>query len=225
MSTNVEQPGNDQVHTSTSRRRGQSIELVPFGEDEDYALLAQWVASAAGTYMVGQPQFPTAEQVKAALLGGRSRTGYLLVKTLDGHKIGAIEWQTKKYNDSYTLGTIVGDTGLWGRGYGAEAAMLALEMLFHELNAHRVELTAGSYNKAMMEILTAGFIHIEGVLRDYYFLDGEYHDAVVGSILRSEYYNPPAEWNIRPRDVIPASEKRVARELLRKYLADHPLAI
>lgn len=224
MSTDVELPDDNQTRTSAGRRSGQSVELIPFQEDEDYALLGEWSASAAGVYLNGQAEFPTAEQIKAMVAHSKARTGYLMIKTLEGQRIGAIEWSPKRYFDSYAMGMVVGDPSLWGRGYGAEAAILGLEMLFHDFNAHRVEVMVGAYNKPMMEVLTGGFVQIEGVLRDYYFLDGEYHDAVVGSILRHEYYDPSAAARLRPRDIIPASEKREARELLRKYLADHPLA-
>lgn len=59
---------------------------------------------------------------------------------------------------------------------------------------------------------------IEGILRDHYFIDGEYHDAVVSSILRDEFYEYPETDSI---DSIPKEEKRAIRQELNEYLSDY----
>jgi hypothetical protein len=111
---------------------------------------------------------------------------------------------------------------LWGSGYGTIAMSDLLEFLFHSKNAHRVQITAAAYNKTMMKIFRSGFIRIEGILRDYYFFDGEYQDAVIGSILRDEYYKLLRGTDI---DLVARAEKDEAYRILRQCLTEHPIGL
>jgi RimJ/RimL family protein N-acetyltransferase len=201
--------------------KGQSVELLPLGGDEDFALLAEWSASSAYSYGTGAPRFRTLDEIKASVR--QPGSGHLMVCTLDGRKIGVVEWHQQAYTNSFMMGIIVGEADAWGRGYGFESVFMVLEMLFHAFNAHRVQVAAGLFNKPMVEILTQGIITVEGVLRDYFFLDGEYHDMLIGSILRREYYANRDGGPLKPVDVIPAAEKQQARQLLSRYLAEHPI--
>ena len=74
-------------------------------------------------------------------------------------------------------------------------------------------------------MLCSGWVHVDGILRDYYFLDGTYHDAVAASILRDEYYNLRNSVRMAPADIVPREEKEKARELLAKYLTDNPITV
>jgi hypothetical protein len=102
--------------------------------------------------------------------------------------------------------------------------MLLLDYLFHERNAHRVQATTALFNKHSMSVLTRGEFVLEGVLRRYYYLDGEYHDATVWSMLREEYYAIAARMQqknpeLTVTDLVPAADKAEARRLLADYLA------
>ena len=55
-------------------------------------------------------------------------------------------------------------------------------------------------------------------MRDYYFLDGAYHDAVIGSILRDEYYAMT-----RPAENVPRADVKEARRILGEYLEKNPI--
>jgi hypothetical protein len=77
----------------------------------------------------------------------------------------------------------------------------------------------------MVEFFCSGLLRLEGVLRDYYFLDGEYHDAVIGSLLRDEYYALVDAYQIVPPNTISEGEKEQARKLLLEHLALHPIKI
>lgn len=201
--------------------KGELVELSPIAGDEDYALLAAWSGTSTGTYSSGAPQFFSPEELKNVIR--QQGMNFLMVRSLDGRTVGAVNWQPMTYAGSFTLGNAVGDDDLWGLGYGVESVALLLEYLFHALNAHRVHLLTGVYNKQMINIFTQGFIRIEGILRDYFFLDGNYQDAVVGSILRDEYYGVVRDSGMGPRDVIPERDKQEARRKLRDYLSEHPI--
>ena len=50
-----------------------------------------------------------------------------------------------------------------------------------------MELRAATYNRHVMGMLRAGFLTLEGILRDVVFVDGRYESVVVASMLESEY--------------------------------------
>lgn len=201
--------------------RGDLVLLRPLTGDEDYQLLSEWASSSPGMYSSGRHQFFNAESLKLA--ADPDGMKFLMVDNIeDGRTVGAVNWRPMAYSGSFTVGNVIGDPELWGLGYGVESVSLLLDHLFHSLNAHRIHLLAGTYNKPMMQIFTNGLFVVEGVLRDYYFLDGEYHDGVVGSLLRDEYYALIGPAGSSRANLIPDVEKRQAKALLRDYLDATP---
>ena len=192
--------------------------------DEDYRLMENWLRpmSLASALTGDMNETVTAAELKAANERGVVR--YLLVVAENGDPVGMVNHRKAGSAGSYAIGGAIGDPAQWHRGIGADALGMLVDHLFHQLNAHRVEFTTASYNKHTMSILTKGGFVLEGVLRDYYFIDGQYHDRTVWSILRDEFVvgakafakSSPVE------DVIPAEDKQQAQEAFAKYLASDP---
>ncbi|MFI6575503.1 GNAT family N-acetyltransferase [Nocardiopsis sp. NPDC050513] len=79
------------------------------------------------------------------------------------------------------------DMAFTGRGYGTEATDLVLEYAFTVAGLHRVALQVFDFNgNAQKSYERSGFVR-EGVWRDHLYWDGEWHDAVLMSILAHEY--------------------------------------
>ncbi|HEY3953170.1 MAG TPA: GNAT family protein [Streptosporangiaceae bacterium] len=203
--------------------KGTSINLEPVTSDEDCELLARWASSTAGTYASGGRAFVTTAEFRESL--GASPTTFLMVRTHQGRAVGAVTWQHLEHSGSFLIGVMIGDPDLWGAGLGVESVSLLIEYLFHSCNAHRVQFICGSYNKPMIEIACSSLIRVEGVLRDYYFLDGAYHDGVIGAILRDDYYSARCGPGLRPSDVVPETDKAEARKILSGYLAENPITL
>ncbi len=165
----------------------------------------------------------TREQVEAAVRSPGFNV--LMVRAIDDDQpVGMVTWQQKTYHGSYTTGVAIGDAERWGSGMGMEAMMLLVSHLFHTLNAHRLHIEVAAYNIGMLPIFTGGMVKIEGVLRDYFFVDGEYHDCIVGSMLRDEYYRI-AETFGGPPHAISADHKAAARELVSTMLEERGLGV
>jgi RimJ/RimL family protein N-acetyltransferase len=74
-----------------------------------------------------------------------------------------------------------------GRGYGTEATDLVLEYAFTVAGLHRVCLEVFAFNtNAQKSYARSGFVR-EGVWRKFLRWDGEWHDAVLMSVLDEEY--------------------------------------
>ncbi|KYK32315.1 MAG: hypothetical protein AYK19_03310 [Theionarchaea archaeon DG-70-1] len=90
-------------------------------------------------------------------------------------------WRTT----DFTL--IIGEKDCWGKGYGTEAALLLLDYAFGYLNFHRVSIGVVGFNKRALQFYEKVGFKKEGVQRDGYYYDHEYHDFVMMSILEDEF--------------------------------------
>lgn len=184
--------------------------------DDDHDLLASWASGRAGLYGSGGASFPSRDEMRGSIEAGAR---YLMVTDPDGTRIGAVTWESGAHALSFRIGVMIGEEELWTEGHGAEAVLLLLNLLFHTMGAHRVEMIAGLYNRQPVRMVTHGYMVLEGIMRDYFFVDGQYYDAVILSLLRPDYYRLVEDLAI-PQDVIPADQKQEARDTLRKYLVD-----
>jgi diamine N-acetyltransferase len=143
-----------------------------------------------------------------------------MVRDRDGKSIGAVTSRQGQYAASFEIGTMIGDDARWQMGFGIESVLAIVGHLFDTKHAHRVEFICGVFNKPAIQACCSGLIQIEGVLRDYYYFDGAYHDAVIASILREEYYSM-----ISPRETVPKAERDESRRILDEYLGMNPIAL
>ncbi len=88
---------------------------------------------------------------------------------------------------SAEVGIFIGDKSCWNQGYGTETMRLLLQIGFETLNLNRIFLRVDQANRGGIRAYEkAGFVH-EGRLRQAAFRDGEYHDMLLMSVLRSEW--------------------------------------
>ena len=93
------------------------------------------------------------------------------------------------------FGIVIGEKDYWNKGYGTEAARLALKHGFENLNLHRIFLNVYENNhRGIKAYEKAGFVK-EGVLREAIFKNGRYLNVIIMSMLHSEWdtYNGYAE--------------------------------
>jgi RimJ/RimL family protein N-acetyltransferase len=184
--------------------------------EEDYALVSRWTSSNTWVYASGMQSYTSAAELKAFF--DQVDDEFLIVCTHDGLAIGLVSWKPTGMPGNFIVGTMIGDADMWGAGFGLEATMLLVGMLFGSKSAHRVEFTCGVFNRHSVENFCSGLIAVEGILRDYYFVDGEYHDALIGSILRDEYYAVR-----EPSEIVPAKDKEAARRIVAEFLDKNPI--
>ena len=84
----------------------------------------------------------------------------------------------------------IGERQCWNRGYGTEAARLALTFAFQELNLHRVQATVFSYNRRSMAMFERLGFRREGAYREFLHRDGQRYDMLLYGILRREFERP-----------------------------------
>lgn len=115
---------------------------------------------------------------------------YFVVASQTGEDIGFAEWRWvgQRVARNVSIGVIISDASLWSQGYGAEAIDAVIEELFYTHDAHRVEFVTAMSNVPMVNMLARrGGPVLDGILRQYYYIDGQREDALMWSILRAEF--------------------------------------
>lgn len=93
-----------------------------------------------------------------------------------------MDWKARKTEIGYWLG----DEYI-GKGLATKAAKLLINHSFEELDLKKVEINVASGNlksKAIPERL--GFT-AKGTIRNYEYLNGEYHDRIIYGLLKKEW--------------------------------------
>lgn len=192
----------------------------------DFKLISDWIAvgsaGAAYTGDIGQGVAP--EQL--ADLQRSGQVNYLMIQTEAEGVVGAVNWGHRGHSRAYSIAIIIGESRHWQVGYGAVAFLRLLDHMFQSLDAWRVEITTAAYNPHTVPAFARRRLTLEGILRDYFYLDGEYHDATVWSVLRPEYFRSVAEGqttDVVPYEpLIPVEAKTRAKGELRRYLQESP---
>lgn len=94
-----------------------------------------------------------------------------------------IDWR----NHSAEFGIMIGEKSYWNKGFGTEAVKLLVRHGFKTLNLYRIWLRVFATNpRAVRTYEKAGFTN-EGRHRQAEYIDGEYVDVMLMSILRPEW--------------------------------------
>jgi RimJ/RimL family protein N-acetyltransferase len=92
-----------------------------------------------------------------------------------------------KLNKSGEYFIFIGDKMQWGKGISTEVTKQILEIGFIKLGLNRIMLTVSEPNiGGVKSYLKAGFKQ-EGILREASFRDGQFHNKIVMSVLKSEW--------------------------------------
>ena len=90
-------------------------------------------------------------------------------------------------NQSADLSIMIGDISHRGKGYGKYAMYQMMKHAFFNLNINRISLKVLTDNIPALRLYEKCGFKKEGVLRQTLYKDGEWHDQIIMSILRSEF--------------------------------------
>jgi ribosomal-protein-alanine N-acetyltransferase len=76
----------------------------------------------------------------------------------------------------------------WGQGIMPEALRAIIQFGFERMALNRIEADASLENVASIRVLHKLGFQREGLQRQQYFENGEFHDLVLFSLLKSDYY-------------------------------------
>ncbi|MDR6999104.1 GNAT family N-acetyltransferase [Neobacillus niacini] len=67
----------------------------------------------------------------------------------------------------------------WGMGYGTESVALMSDFAFKSLNLHKLHASVVDANIGSIRILEKNEYELEGRLKDHYFIEDKYYDALL----------------------------------------------
>ncbi len=174
---------------------GQIVRLRP-PEREDLSTFVEWLRNPQLRRYITMRYISHAleERWFESMLdrtGGPTPTKlHFVIETLDaeGKAIGVIALENIQWMDrAAEVGIVVGDTDFWGKGYGSDAMHTLLDVAFRWYNLHRIFLRVVSDNERAIRSYTKCGFQQEGIQRDSTFVDGQYKDLIIMSILEDEF--------------------------------------
>jgi RimJ/RimL family protein N-acetyltransferase len=112
----------------------------------------------------------------------------------DGRYIGFVilgKIDQEHLSGSYRIG--IENPAYWGRGYGTEVTRLMLRYAFETLGLHRIGLRVADYNARAARCYEKSGFRLEGVERDSFFVDGQWHDDLLMAALSDEWRTENAQ--------------------------------
>ena len=170
---------------------GNNVSLVTL-EMDDVNLLYKWINNKKITqYLNSYTRLYSLEYEKKWLesaLMDPDNPIFGIWKNREKRLIGVISLDVDKINNRALLGIYIGEEKEWGKGYGSEAVILALDYAFYVLGVHKVWLGLASYNKrAYKSYKKLGFKEV-GRLRDHIKItDSKYTDYILMDILKKDF--------------------------------------
>ena len=186
--------------------RGQCVRLCPFGEAEAERYL-EWVNSGEAASQLGRAVPVTPLEHRRWYEQAVTRSDAVIFAVYpeeESRYIGNVWlWGIHQVNRSAELRILLGDPQAQGKGYGTDACRVLLDFAFRRLNLHKVYLYVLASNpRARRAFEKVGF-RPEGLLRDEFFVDGEYQDVYRMAVLASDPWlsgeaAPPAAETVTP---------------------------
>jgi RimJ/RimL family protein N-acetyltransferase len=170
---------------------GERIELRRHAR-ENYRLYGEWYGDEEIWRLTSWAASPLSPSAAERLFEDRehSSTDDSFAIHLKGKEdpIGVVSLMNiSEANASAELSVIVGDPDDRRRGYGAEAMSLLLDYGFEELGLNRVGLSVFEFNEEAISTYKRLGFREEGRLRGALKRDGAFHDAILMSMLESEW--------------------------------------
>ena len=176
---------------------GKKLILRPFEPSDLSEEYLGWLNDPEVTRYLGVGREPaTLESVRRYVARFKDSETDLLFAIVDR--------QTEKHIGNVTLnhihrvdktadtGLMIGDKAFWGRGVAFEAWVLLIEHAFSKMGLRKIIAGAVAGNGASLSVLKRLGFREEGVLREEFFLDGNYLDTVRLGLLQHEF-QPSAE--------------------------------
>jgi RimJ/RimL family protein N-acetyltransferase len=97
--------------------------------------------------------------------------------------IDQIDWRNRRA----TSGTVIGEKDAWGKGYATEAMALRTRYAFRTLGLEKIVTQVIAPNEASRRALERAGYRQCGLHRRHQLVDGRWHDAWLGEILREDW--------------------------------------
>lgn len=184
-----------------ARLLGEQIYLRPFERDDITDEYSSWVNDMSINKYIIASGFPTNKEMLHKYFDNSQPTSAVLFaicdKATDTHignaRLSLINWVHRHA----TYGRLLGHPDFRGRGYGSDALIQLLRFGFHHLGLNRIWSSAVVANEVSLSSNDKVGMAREGVLRQYVYAGGRFHDTIMLAMLREDFdrlHGTPEEW-------------------------------
>ena len=96
--------------------------------------------------------------------------------------------QIKPYHNNCMLGIVL-SKDFTGKGYAFEAVNLVTKHAFETMNIHRIQINVIERNDRAVNLYERAGAVKEGRLREAFYYQNKYHDILIYSVLKDEYFS------------------------------------
>ncbi len=160
-------------------------------EDTDF-VFRHFSDPAVTQYLMDEPpvkEYAQAQEIIQFYLepAGKTHNRWGIVRKSDHQRIGTCGYH--KWDRRYFRAEIGYDLspGFWGQGYMAEALRAVIRNGFEHMGLNRIEALVYIENERSVRLLKQLGFKQEGVLRDYFYLDGVFYDHFLFALLHREW--------------------------------------
>jgi [ribosomal protein S5]-alanine N-acetyltransferase len=169
---------------------GETIYLRPL-EQEDAPLFVRWLnhPDIQSTTLRARPlNLQDEEEFIDRMRQSNEDVALVIVAKegdipLGGTALIKTDWRCR----STEFGISIGESELWGQGYGTEATRLMAHYAFATLNLNRVWLQVLEYNERAIRCYEKVGFKKEGLLRQEHYRHGRYWNTYLMAMLREEW--------------------------------------
>lgn len=171
---------------------GENINLRVV-EKEDLPILVEWFNDSEffGIYnpIVQTSKLDMEESFETK---GSSQYRRFIIEKKDSTKIGYVNYFDVVWDGIGKLATIAYSLvpGERGKGYGTEAAQMLVDFLFLSYDIPCIQATAHVDNVASHRVLEKVGFKKEGIIRKRFYIQGQWVDQILYSILKEEWKEP-----------------------------------
>lgn len=171
---------------------GRRLRLEPFRPDQVHDRYLGWLSDPeVNAYSQRRNSGPvSAESARQYLSSLNADEVVLAVHCPEHGHVGNVKYgPIDRANRRADISILMGETKVWGRGYGTEALYLVSRHLFETEGLHRVD--AGSTNPAFLGAVARLGWSVEGVLRQRVLLGDTFVDWTLVAQLAHEFVRRP----------------------------------
>jgi ribosomal-protein-alanine N-acetyltransferase len=159
--------------------------------DTDF-ILRHFSDPAVTKYLMDQPPLTEIEGAQEIIQfyqqpEAKKRNRWGIVRKADDKLIGTCGYHNWRQRYCHAeVGYDLSPT-CWGQGYITEALGVVIPSGFTRMGLNRIEALVYTGNARSVQLLRNLGFQIEGTLRDYYYLNGMFHDHYLFALLRRDW--------------------------------------
>ena len=186
-------------HIGTNTIETKRLILRRFVQDDAESMKRNWVADPAVQNGYGEPTYITIRQIHDLLdvyIGKYKNDDYYRFGIFEKEStecIGQIAFFLVDVKNHFAEIEYCIGRAFQRRGYATEAARAVIDYGFDKIHLHKVQICHRESNFASGKVIDKCGLYCEGMLRDYFYLDGKYEGRKYYSMLENER---PQYWHL-----------------------------